>query len=98
MDYHPDRNHGFKKEAEEKMKELNNARDYILKHFDEYKNLGTSQSFEDEKEDIFEDEENVNYEDNYKSKFNNTDKKFRSKMWRFIKVLYFIITLPIVLV
>lgn len=36
MEFHPDRNHGFKKEAEQKMKDLNNARDYILNHFDEY--------------------------------------------------------------
>ena len=42
MDYHPDRNHGFKKEATEKMIEINFAWEYIREHFNEYQNLGYS--------------------------------------------------------
>lgn len=44
FEYHPDRNHGFKKEAEEKLKEINIAMDYIQDHFSEYKNWGHSQA------------------------------------------------------
>lgn len=33
MKYHPDRNHGFKEEAEKKIKELNEARSRVFKGF-----------------------------------------------------------------
>lgn len=36
MEYHPDRNHWFKMEAEEKMAQLNQAYDYIQKYYNSY--------------------------------------------------------------
>lgn len=36
MEYHPDRNHGFKEETEKKMKEINQAYDYVKKYYDFY--------------------------------------------------------------
>lgn len=44
MEYHPDRNHGFQKEAEEKMKAINSAWDYIRDHFSEYQNMNASKT------------------------------------------------------
>jgi DnaJ-class molecular chaperone len=42
MEYHPDRNHAFKNEAEEKMKEINSSFDYLKKKYDNYIRLSNN--------------------------------------------------------
>lgn len=50
MEYHPDRDHGFREEAEKKMKQVNIAYDYVKKYYDFYISLN-------ETENILEDED-----------------------------------------
>lgn len=60
MEYHPDRNHGFRDEAEKKMKQLNIAFDYIKKYYDFYISLNETEN------DFFDDE---NYKDSEEETF-----------------------------
>lgn len=98
MKYHPDRNHGFKEESEKKMKDLNEARDYILNNFDEYTNYKWESYEKEEKKEYKEEKreegaQERKTESNYKNTENKKEEKVveNEKITRLKKVLFFVV-------
>ena len=87
MEYHPDRNHGFKKEAEEKMKTINSAWGYVKEHFDEYQN--TNYYKEKQEDDIFTEEQKFQEERVKESRRDNNKKPKEKKYTKEIIFSYF---------